>query len=198
LSRTIDSEGHSCLVYIEECVFHEDRLWLKIETHYDGVKDIIDLHILPENLLRPNDETAKWWNNNVPEVVERVLRDTLEHFKRVDIANTVLKIERNWSLAELERRFNEAFEAELRIYDGNKRIVNDPRRIEELKEATNDPLIIRGVDQVGNIVTRLQDALGLIVRIRDRRYGRTPPDLLPLYMVRDAPRPQHHLEPLNK
>ena len=198
LSRSTDSEGHTRLIYVDECVFYEDRLWLIIEMHNDGGKDTIDLHMLPENLLQPNEETAVWWNDNVPEVVERVLLDTLEHFKREDIANTELTIERNWSLAELERRFDETFEAELWIYDGGKRIHNDPRHIEELEGATNDTLIIRGFDQIGDIIKRLQEAIGFAVRIRDRRYGQTPPDILPLYVVRDAPRPRHDMEPLSK
>ena len=122
----------------------------------------------------------------------------MEQHSTEKIENTELTIERNWSLADLERRFDETFEAELWIYDGDKRIRNGSRRIEELEGAANDTLIIRGVDHVGDITKRLQEALGLTVRIRDRRYGQTPPDTLPLYAVRDTPRPQHDMEPLNK
>ncbi|MBO4588122.1 MAG: hypothetical protein J5711_04380 [Bacteroidales bacterium] len=133
----------------------------------------------------------------------------MEQCRTDSIENVELTIERNWSLAELERRFDETFEAELWIYgvatereqlqslDGNKRIRNNPRRIEELEGAASNTLIIRGSDQIGNIIKRLQEAIGFAVRIRDRRYGQTPPDILPLYVVRDTPRPRHDMEPLS-
>ena len=198
LNWTFDSEGHCRRVFIAGCVFFEERLWLIMGTDNDGVKDTMGLRMLPENLLQPNEETAVWWGPRVPIMVGCFLRNTLEHFKREGIANTGLTIERSWTLAELGQRFREAFEAELWIYEGLKRVCNDTRRIEELEGAVKNTLVIHGVDQVGDIIQRLQELLGFTVRIRDKRFGKTPPDNLPLYIVRDISRrrPQHRMKPL--
>lgn len=84
------------------------------------------------------------------------------------------------------------------IFEGKKQICHDPRRIEEFGSIAADTLRVRGSDHVDNIVKRMHDSFGLIVRIRDRRFGQKPPDSLPLYVVRDAPRPGHNMEPLKK
>lgn len=122
----------------------------------------------------------------------------MEQHSTEKIENTELTIERNWSLADLERRFDETFEAELWIYDGDKRIRNDSRRIEEFGTVTSDTLCVRGIDQVGDIVKSMHDTFGLTVRIRDHRFGQQPPAILPLYKVRDTPRPQRDMETLKK
>ena len=79
-----------------------------------------------------------------------------------------------------------------------KRIRHDSRRIEEFGTVTSDTLCVRGIDQVGDIVKSMHDTFGLTVRIRDNRFGQQPPDSLPLYKVRDTPRPQRDMETLKK
>lgn len=198
LNCTTDSEGHTYFTIVEECLFDDHRLWFVVETYVKGGEPFNSRRILPENLLQPCDETEDFWNERVPEVVEQVLLDTLEHFRRMDIANSKLTIESTWTLAELERRFNETFEAELCIYDGDKRICNDPRQIKELGVSVNDTLLVRGIDQIKDIIRSMQKTLGLNVHICDQRHGQPAPDTIPLYVVCDTPRPQHNMEPLNK
>lgn len=198
LNCTTDSEGHTCFTIVEECLFDDHRLWLVVETYVKGGEPFNSRRILPENLLQPSDETEDFWNEKVPEVVEHVLLDTLEHFMRMDIANSELTIASTWTLAELERRFNETFEAELCIYDGDKRICNDPRQIKELGVSVNDTLLVRGIDQIKDIIRSMQKTLGLNVHICDQRHGQPAPDTIPLYVVCDTPRPHHDMEPLSK
>jgi hypothetical protein len=198
LNCTSDSEGHTYFTIVEECPFDDHRLWFVVETYVKGGEPFNSRCILPENLLQPSDETEDFWNEKVPEVVEHVLLDTLEHFMRMDIANSELTIASTWTLAELERRFTETFEAELCIYDGDKRICNDPRQIKELGVSVNDTLLVRGIDQIKDIIRSMQETLGLNVRICDQRYGQPAPDTIPLYIVRDTPRPHHDMEPLSK
>ena len=148
-------------------------------------------YVCPAKLIERDDENAYFWNAIVPLVIERILRDVLIYFHREDIANAGLTIERSWTLKELEVRFNVAFEADLWIYEGMKRIRHDPRRIEEFGTVTSDTLCVRGTDQVGDIVKRMHDSFGLAVRIRDCRFAWQPPDNTPLYNVRETERPHH-------
>ena len=120
----------------------------------------------------------------------------VEQHRTDNIENTELTIESNWTLAELERRFAETYEAEICFYEGIKRIHNDYRHIDEFGNPTVQALTIRGNHTVGDIIKRMDESFGLAVRIRERRYGQLALESLPLYVVRDTPRPQHFMEPL--
>ena len=99
-----------------------------------------------------------------------------------------LTLERGWTLAELMCRFKETFGATLRIFDDrNRRIVNDPRRIEEVGIVTVDSITIRGSVPVGDIETLMQQTFGLKVRIATPNDWRFAPQDMPLYRVYELP-----------
>lgn len=179
-------------ILIDDCYYDGHSLQLELITQDESSREVTDsYYVCPAKLIERDDENAYFWNAIVPLVIERILRDVLIYFHREDIANAGLTIERSWTLEELEVRFNVAFEADLWIYEGMKRIRHDPRRIEEFGTVTSDTLCVRGTDQVGDIVKRMHDSFGLTVRIRDCRFARRPPDNMPLYNVRETKRPYH-------
>lgn len=179
-------------ILIDDCYYDGHCLQLELITQEESSRKVINNHYeRPAKLIEPNDENAYFWTATVPLVIERLLRDVLIYFYQEDIANTELTIERSWTLEELELRFYEAFEADLWIYEGMKRIRHDPRRLEEFGTITSDTLCVRGIDQVSDIVKRMHDTFGLSVRIRDRRFGQQPPDNTPLHTVRETTRPHH-------
>lgn len=186
-------------ILIDECYYDGHSLQLELITQEEAFREVIDsYYVCPAKLIERDDENAYFWNDIVPLVIERILRDVLIYFHREDITNAEMTIERSWTLEELELSFYEAFEADLWIYEGNKRICHDSRRIEEFGSVAGDTLRVSGRDQVGDIVKRMHDTFGLTVRIRDHRFGQRPPDILPLYKVRDTPRPQHDMEAMKK
>ena len=182
-------------ILIDDCYYDGHSLQLELITQEESSREVTDsYYVCPANLIERklierDDENAYFWNARVPIVIERILRNVLNYFHREDIANAGLTIERSWTLEELEVRFNVAFEADLWIYEGMKRIRHDPRRIEEFGTVTSDTLCVRGTDLVGDIVKRMHDSFGLTVRIRDCRFARRPPDNTPLYNVRETKRP---------
>ena len=179
-------------ILIDDCYYDGHCLQLELITQEESSREVTDsYYVCPAKLIERDDENAYFWNDLVPLVLERILRDVLIYFHREDIANAGLTIERSWTLEELEVRFNVAFEADLWIYEGMKRIRHDPRRIEEFGTVTSDTLCVRGTDQLGDIVKRMHDSFGLTVRIRDRRFGQQPPDNTPLHTVRETKRPHH-------
>lgn len=199
LAQLNAKDGAIYHILIDECYYDGHCLELELITQEESSREVIDsYYVRPAKLIERDDENAYFWNAIVPLVIERLLHDVLIYFHREDIANAELTIERSWTLKELEVRFNEVFEADLWIYEGNKRICHDPRRIEEFGSVTGDTLHVRGIDQVGDIVKRMHDTFGLSVRIRDCRFGQQPPDFLPLYKVCDTPRPQRDMESLKK
>lgn len=102
--------------------------------------------------------------------------------------NTELTIERSWTLGELERHFKETFKATLRIFDDRKhRIINDPRRIDEMGAVTVDSTTIRSYAPVGDIEDLMQQAFGLTVRITSPNDWKFAPKDLPLYNVQEMP-----------
>ena len=184
-------------ILIDDCYYDGHSLQLELITQEESSREVTDSYyvcpakLIERKLIERDDENAYFWNARVPIVIERILRYVLNYFHREDIANAGLTIERSWTLEELEVRFNVAFEADLWIYEGMKRIRHDPRRIEEFGTVTSDTLCVRGIDQVGDIVRRMHDSFGLTVRIRDCRFARQPPDNTPLYNVRETKRPHH-------
>ena len=103
--------------------------------------------------------------------------------------NTELTVERSWSLEELERRFKETFETTLRIFDDrNRRIFNDPRRIDEMGNVTVDSVTIQGSASVGDIEELLQQTFGLKARITTPNDWMFAPKDLPLYKVHELRR----------
>lgn len=179
-------------ILIDDCYYDGHCLQLELITQEESSREVTDsYYVCPAKLIERDDENAYFWNAIVPLVIERILRDVLIYFHREDIAYAGFTIERSWTLEELEVRFNAAFEADLWIYEGMKRIRHDPRRIEEFGTVTSDTLCVRGTDQVGDIVKRMHDSFGLTVRIRDCRFGQQPPDNTPLYNVRETKRPYH-------
>ena len=184
-------------ILIDDCYYDGHSLQIELITQEESSREVTDSYyvcpakLIERKLIERDDENAYFWNARVPIVIERILRNVLNYFHREDIANAGLTIERNWTLEELEVRFNVAFEADLWIYEGMKRIRHDPRRIEEFGTVTSDTLCVRGTDQVGDIVKRMHDSFGLTVRIRDCRFARRPPDNTPLYNVRETKRPYH-------
>ena len=184
-------------ILIDDCYYDGHSLQLELITQEESSREVTDSYyvcpakLIERKLIERDDENAYFWNARVPIVIERILRNVLNYFHREDIANAGLTIERSWTLKELEVRFNVAFEADLWIYEGMKRIRHDPRRIEEFGTVTSDTLCVRGTDQVGDIVKRMHDSFGLAVRIRDCRFAWQPPDNTPLYNVRETERPHH-------
>ena len=179
-------------ILIDDCYYDGHSLQIELITQEESSREVTDsYYVCPAKLIERDDENAYFWHVRVPLVIERILRYVLNYFHREDIANAGLTIERSWTLEELEVRFNVAFEADLWIYEGMKRIRHDPRRIEEVGTVTSDTLCVRGTDQVGDIVKRMHDSFGLTVRIRDCRFARRPPDNMPLYNVRETKRPYH-------
>lgn len=179
-------------ILIDDCYYDGHSLQIELITQEESSREVTDsYYVCPAKLIERDDENAYFWHVRVPLVIERILRYVLNYFHREDIANAGLTIERSWTLEELEVRFNVAFEADLWIYEGMKRIRHAPRRIEEVGTVTSDTLCVRGIDQVGDIVKRMHDSFGLTVRIRDCRFARRPPDNTPLYNVRETKRPHH-------
>lgn len=179
-------------ILIDDCYYDGHSLQIELITQEESSREVTDsYYVCPAKLIERDDENAYFWHARVPLVIERILRYVLNYFHREDIANAGLTIERSWTLEELEVRFNVAFEADLWIYEGMKRIRHAPRRIEEFGTVTSDTLCVRGIDQVGDIVKRMHDSFGLTVRIRDCRFARRPPDNTPLYNVRETKRPYH-------
>ena len=78
--------------------------------------------------------------------------------------------------------FTAAFVAEIQFFDGQKRITDGNLRIDEIGNVTCDSLIIRGVDQVGEVVKKIHESFGLNVRIVNKKYGREVNDLVSLFM----------------
>jgi hypothetical protein len=185
-------DGDIYHILIDDCYYDGHSLQIELITQEESSREVTDsYYVCPAKLIERDDENAYFWHVRVPLVIERILRYVLNYFHREDIANAGLTIERSWTLEELEVRFNVAFEADLWIYEGMKRIRHDPRRIEEFGTVTSDTLCVRGIDQVGDIVRRMHDSFGLTVRIRDCRFARRPPDNTPLYNVRETKRPYH-------
>lgn len=179
-------------ILIDDCYYDGHSLQIELITQEESSREVTDsYYVCPAKLIERDDENAYFWHVRVPLVIERILRYVLNYFHREDIANAGLTIERSWTLEELEVRFNVAFEADLWIYEGMKRIRHDPRRIEEVGTVTSDTLCVRGTDLVGDIVKRMHDSFGLTVRIRDCRFARRPPDNTPLYNVRETKRLHH-------
>lgn len=179
-------------ILIDDCYYDGHSLQIELITQEESSREVTDsYYVCPAKLIERDDENAYFWHVRVPLVIERILRYVLNYFHREDIANAGLTIERSWTLEELEVRFNVAFEADLWIYEGMKRIRHDPRRIEEFGTVTSDTLCVRGTDLVGDIVKRMHDSFGLTVRIRDCRFARRPPDNTPLYNVRETKRLHH-------
>ena len=111
-----------------------------------------------------------------------------------------LTLERGWTLAELERRFKETFQATLRIYDERKRVGNSTLHIEEFGNVTVNSITIRESDLVGEVEMLLQQAFGLIVRIYTPDDWTFAPKEFSLNRVRKIPRGLVHpdMEALKK
>lgn len=184
-----NKEGRLEMTYFEECVFedHELKFVIKMEDVVSG-KEIASFIMPAREVLVPDEVYREKWDQHRFIVLLRLLKDALRHFDRLDIANSELTVDRGWTLKELERRFKETFKATLRIFDDRKhRLINDPRRIDEMGDVTVDSTTIRGYAVVGDIEDLMQQAFGLTVRITSPNDWKFAPKDLPLYNVQEMP-----------
>lgn len=190
LARIEDAQGNNCILYIDGCEYFDDNLFFIVKAQNVTNKEgVFEPKYRPEELLSRNEYNTHFWNRRVPFVVQHAICDTLTHFERVKIANAELTIERHWTVSELNQRFGETFNAELRVFKDQKWIKDGDMRIEEIGKVNRDSILVRGIDYVGQVIKCINDAFGLTVKIVDQKHGWDVPDsyldLIALFQIRD-------------
>ena len=183
--KAIPKNDDKRLIHIDECVLDDQgKLMLVVETIEDG-KAVSTEHFRVEELLEENDRNRHFWRKRTLLDVDLALENTLEHYDRLDRAQRQLEIRSDQTVGQVEQAFRECFNASIRLFGSDMKRAFSDVKLTSLGAADEASLIVRGVDQVGDVIARMHDTLGITARIADSRDWEFVPDLIALYMVAD-------------